>query len=78
MKDGSFYIDDLIGLKAYFNGEYIGDLVDVISIYSNDVYVIKNDEKEFMIPAVKEFIKKIDLENGLIDVVIIEGMWWNL
>jgi len=27
-----------------------------------------------MIPAVKEFIKKIDLENGLIDVVIIEGM----
>lgn len=78
LKDGSFYIDDLIGLKAYFNGEYIGDLVDVISIYSNDVYVIKNDEKEFMIPAVKEFIKKIDLENGLIDVVIIEGMWWNL
>ena len=36
--------------------------------------IIKNDEKEFMIPAVKEFIKKIDLENGLIDVVIIEGM----
>ena len=78
LKDGSFYIDDLIGLKAYSNGEYIGDLVEVLSVYSNDVYVIKNDEKEFMIPAVKEFIKKIDLENGLIDVVIIEGMWWNL
>ena len=52
----------------------MGDLVEVLSVYSNDVYVIKNDEKEFMIPAVKEFIKKIDLENGLIDVVIIEGM----
>lgn len=25
LKDGSFYIDDLIGLKAYSNGEYIGD-----------------------------------------------------
>lgn len=78
LKDGSYYIDDLVGLKAYANGEYIGELVEVISLYGNDVYRIKNDSIEHLIPAVDEFIKKIDIENGLIDVVLIEGMWWNL
>ncbi len=74
LKDGSFYIDDLIGLKAYEEGKYVGDLVEVISTYGNDVYRIKNGDKEFMIPAVKEFVKNIDIENGLIDVVTIEEM----
>ncbi|MDY6064755.1 MAG: ribosome maturation factor RimM [Finegoldia sp.] len=69
-----FYVDDIIGLKVYEKGNYLGDLVEVIPLNGNDVYKISNGDREMLIPAVKEFIKEIKLEEGTMEVVTIEGM----
>ena len=54
----------------------IGHIVDVILNMGNDVYVIKNHkcDKEYLIPAVKEFIKTIDIDKKKIVIDPIEGM----
>lgn len=76
LKDGQYYVKDLIGAKIYDKSDgYIGILKDVISSSANDVYVIDNlKEGEILIPAVKEFILEIDIEKKIIIVKLIEGM----
>ena len=37
-------------------------------------YVITDDGKEVLIPAIDEFVKKVDLENNTMTVHLIKGM----
>ena len=47
----------------------------VLTDRPQDLYVVElSDDRNIMIPAVKEFIKEIDTENKKIRVELIEGM----
>lgn len=74
LDEGNYYKDELIGLEVFSNNEKIGELVEIIHTLANDVYVVKGNGVIFQIPAVGEFIKNINIIDGFIDVVIIEGM----
>lgn len=42
---------------------------------SNDVYVVKDEEgRQILLPAIKEVIKSIDIENKTITVHLLEGL----
>lgn len=72
-----FFIHDLIDCKVFdLDDNYIGMVKDIIQGASNDVYVIFNEinSKEHLVPAVKEFVKSVDIENKLITIDPIEGM----
>jgi 16S rRNA processing protein RimM len=72
---GTFFIHDLVGLNVVDETENtIGILKDVLKYPANDVYVVVKDGKEILLPAVKEFIKKIDLETRTMRVKLIDGM----
>lgn len=62
---GHFYIFDLIGLDVYtIDDEPLGKVTDVLRTGSNDVYVVENAEKvQVLIPALKEVVRQIDIEN---------------
>lgn len=73
----TYYIIDLIGSMVYDSEDnLLGELIDVIQNTAQDIYVInlEKENKEILIPAVKEFIKYIDIENKIIKVNLIEGM----
>lgn len=76
LPEDSFFIFELLKVKVYDMEEnYIGEIIDVLQGVGNDVYIIKKtDGKEIMIPAVKEFIKSIDLENKKMNIDPIEGL----
>lgn len=75
LDNDEFYIKDLIGIEVIdSNNNKIGKVVDVLEYDVNDVYVIKNDDTEILIPAVSEFIIDIDLEKNKMKVKLIEGM----
>jgi 16S rRNA processing protein RimM len=58
---GVFFIHDLIGSKVINNNEILGEIVDVLQLPANDVYVIKDARnKEILIPALKKVIEKFD------------------
>ena len=61
LEDNSYFIHDLVGCKVYKEGKFFGVLTDVIKLTSNDVYVIDNDGKEYLLPALKDFIEKINI-----------------
>ncbi len=71
---GSFFIQDILGAKVTDeDGNPIGVLKDVMETPASLIYVVQGDT-EHLIPAVPEFIKETDAENGIIKVRLIEGM----
>lgn len=64
---GHYFIHDIIGSKVIRNGTEFGTVTDVYSLTANDVYVIrKTSSEEILIPAVNEFIEKIDIINKVL------------
>lgn len=66
-----YYINDLIGLNVYSDdGKYLGKLDDIFNTGANDIYKVG----EILLPAIKEVIQEIDIENKKIVVHIIKGL----
>ncbi len=76
LEEGEVFIADLIGLPVIDveTQNVYGNIVDVINTGASDIYVIKTENGEAMMPAVKEFVKEIDLDKGIF-VKPIEGMF---
>ena len=71
--DEVIFAAELIGMEVFCNGELIGKIKEVLDYPGNSVYVIKGT-REYMIPAVKEFIVSTDLDANVMRVKLIEGM----
>jgi 16S rRNA processing protein RimM len=59
--DDEFFWFELIGLDVYLkSGRFIGILKEIINTGSNDIYVVKDGEKEHLIPALHGVVLRID------------------
>lgn len=72
-----FYLHDLIGLRVETTkGKSLGVIGDVISTGGQDLFVVRADSgREVMLPAVKEFVKGVDLQAGVVHVEPIPGLF---
>ena len=75
LEEGEVFIADLIGLPVIDvdTKSVYGTISDVINAGASDIYVIKTESGEAMMPAVDEFVKHVDIEKGIF-VCPIEGM----
>ena len=75
LPDGRHFIADLIGLEVRDagSGTVWGTVTDVLTPPAHEVYVVKG-EREYLIPAVDEFLIETNVEGGFIRVRLIEGM----
>jgi 16S rRNA processing protein RimM len=65
-----FFIHDLIGCEVIQDTKRIGKLIDVLILPSNDVYVVEEiDHKKILVPAVKDYIKSIDIKRKRLELV---------
>lgn len=77
LEEDQYFLDELIGCKVISqDGEVLGVLSSVLQNTTiQDTYEIKKpDGKTFLVPAVKEFIRNIDLANKTITITLIEGL----
>lgn len=76
LPENSYFIYQIIGLNVYDKEcNLVGEIVDVLQPGGNDVYVVRNTVgKEHYIPAVKEFIEEINLDDNTMIINPIEGM----
>lgn len=76
LEENSYYIVDIIGSKVYTDfGEELGEIVDIFSTGSNDVYVVKDNlGKQILLPAIKDVIKNVDIQNKIVTVHLLEGL----
>lgn len=74
--DGRYFVHDLIGCRvATPDGEARGEIVDVMLMPANDVYVVQFEGREVLVPAVPDFIGSVDLQAKLVTVKPIPGLF---
>lgn len=72
---GEYYRYELIGLEVITDeGIHLGKIEDLLPTGSNDVFLVRDDGKENMIPATKEVIKDIDIVKGEMIIRPLEKM----
>jgi 16S rRNA processing protein RimM len=70
-----FYQHDIVGLKVETQaGEPLGSVASIFATGANDVYVVRGEQGELLLPAVDEVIKKIDLPGKRIVVELLPGL----
>lgn len=76
LKKDEYFIADLIGMRAVTEeAEELGTIKDVLQTGANDVYIIKKDgEDELLVPAIKDCVKNVDIEGGVMTLHLLEGL----
>lgn len=73
--EDEYYHVDLIGLDVITTGDQLlGKIAEVMQTGGSDVFVVKNGKVEHLIPAIKEVVKKIDINGGKVVIEPMEGM----
>lgn len=76
LPDDVLLIAEMKGMKVWnvHTGALLGTLADVIHLGATDIYVIRTATGEAMVPAVPEFVKRVDEQEGIF-LAPIEGMF---
>ncbi len=75
LPENHYFISDLIGARVITSeGKEIGKLTDVFQTKSNDVYVVTGEDKERLIPAIKDVIKEVNIKDKKIIINLISGL----
>jgi 16S rRNA processing protein RimM len=75
LDDDEYYWEELSGMKV-IDRHYgdLGRLVRIFTTAAHDTYVVEGAYGEVLIPAVKEFIETIDLEQRIVEVDLPAGL----
>lgn len=73
ISDELIFASELVDVEVYADGACIGKIKEVLDYPGNSVYVVQG-EREYLIPAVKEFILSTDLEKNQMQVKLLKGM----
>lgn len=75
LPENLYYSSDIIGCNVIdMGGNCLGKVIDIFKYSNNDIYEIGDDKDTFLLPAVKEFIKNIDLDCRVIKVQLPPGI----
>ena len=72
----AYYQHDILGLQVFrLDDRFVGVISEIMPTGGNDVYVITADDgQHFLIPAVKQVIKQIDLVRRVMYIDPIKGL----
>jgi 16S rRNA processing protein RimM len=73
---GQFYWHQVIGLQVedITSHEHLGEVTDIIETGANDVYIVRGQKGEILVPAIKDVVKQIDPEAGRMLIEPLPGM----
>jgi len=75
LPDGEYYWQDLLGITAVTeDGHILGKIRGIIPTGSNDVYVCREGDREILLPAITEVIRKVDVEGRVMVVRLLDGL----
>jgi 16S rRNA processing protein RimM len=73
---GEFYWHQVIGLTVIdgTNNETLGTVTDILETGANDVYIVRGDRGEILVPAIKDVVKLIDPTAGRMLIEPLPGL----
>lgn len=75
LERGHYYHFEIIGMDVYTtDGRNLGKIVDIMETGSNDVYIVKGSDREYLIPAIHDVIKEVDIRTRRMIISLIDGL----
>ena len=75
LEDENYYWFELIGMEVHTqDGRYLGRLESILPTGSNDVYVVREEDRETLVPALASVVKRIDTAERRMEVVLPDGL----
>jgi len=75
LPDGQYYFFQVIGLTVYStNGDMLGRVVDVYPAEGSDIYVIRGERRDILVPAIEDIVTTIDIDGGKMTIEPIDGL----
>jgi len=75
LPEGRYYRFQIVGMQVYDAGRgHLGEIRQVLTTGSNDVYVVEGERGEVLLPAIDDVIKEVDVAGGRMTVDLMEGM----
>ena len=73
---GEFFWHEVIGLEVInvTTNESIGTVSDILETGANDVYIIRGNKGEILVPAIKDVVKLIDPAAGRMLIEPLPGL----
>lgn len=77
LPEGRYFISEIIGAKVFDadTNTLLGALADVSSTGANDVWHIKNGEKEYLVPAIPDVIVSVDINTDTVIIRPLKGIF---
>jgi 16S rRNA processing protein RimM len=66
--DGAFYHYDILGLEVAAGGRRLGTVREILETPAHDLYVIDGPAGEWLLPATRVYIRRIDLAAGRMEL----------
>ena len=74
-EEGEYYWRDLIGLTVVTDqGVVLGPISDIFETGSSDIYVVKGENKEYLIPAIADVVSEIDIPDNRMIITPLDGL----
>jgi 16S rRNA processing protein RimM len=75
LPEGEYYHFQLVGMRVLTeDGEYLGQVREILETGSNDVYVVSGESGEVLIPALADVIREVQVTKGVMVVRLLEGL----
>lgn len=75
LEENEYFICDLIGLNVITDeGEDFGVITDVLTSSANDIYVVKHNDKEVLLPVIDQCVLDVNIEEKKVTVHIMDGL----
>ena len=75
LPDGRYYRYQLLGMDVVGqDGAALGHIEDVIETGANDVFVVRDEVGDLLLPAIDEVVKEIDVAGRRMVVEVIAGL----
>jgi 16S rRNA processing protein RimM len=75
LPDDTYYRHQLVGMEVRStDGELLGRIADLLDTGANDVFVVRGDGGELLIPAVDDVVRDVDVAAGRMTIEMVEGL----
>ncbi len=75
LEEGEYFHYQLMGMRVRTeDGEELGELQEILETGSNDVYIVRNDGVELLIPATAQVVLEVNVADGSMIVRLPDGL----
>lgn len=75
LPEGRYFVQDILGIDVFTDdGEHLGVVEEVLNMPASDIYVVRGEGREILLPVIDEVVLDVDIAGRKMVVHLMEGM----